>query len=56
MMTVSLLRKAYMHLASCLVPVGDQVGIDQKAIADMLRSKTKRSSEEDIMKKYGRVG
>lgn len=55
MMTVSLLRKDYMHLAACLVPIGDQVGMEQKEIADMLRSKTKRFSEQDIMKKYGKA-
>lgn len=55
MMTVTLLRKDYMHLASCLVPIGDQVGMSQTEIAEMLRTKTKRFSEEEIMKKYGKV-
>ena len=54
MMTITLLRKDYMHLASCLVPTGDQIGMSQKEIADMLRTKTKRFTEEEIMKKYGR--
>lgn len=56
MMTISLLRKNYIHLASCLVPIGDQVGMDQKAIADMLRSKTRRFSEDEILKKFGKLG
>lgn len=56
MMTVTLLRKDYMHLASCLVPMGDQIGMSQEEVADMLRTKTKKFTEEDIMKKYGRLG
>ena len=55
MMTVTLLRKDYLHLASCLVPIGDQVGMSHEAIADMLKTKTKRFSEEEILKKYGRL-
>ena len=55
MMTVTLLRKDYKHLASCLVPIGDQVGMSQTEIAEMLRTKTKKFSEEEIMKKYGKV-
>ncbi|KAI4114981.1 MAG: hypothetical protein LQ345_004338 [Seirophora villosa] len=56
MMTVTLLRKDYMHLASCLVPMGDQIGMSQEEVADMLRTKTKKFTEEDIMKKYGQLG
>lgn len=55
MMTVTLLRKDYMHLASCLVPTGEQIGMSQQEIADMLRTKTRRVTEEAIMKKYGRL-
>ena len=55
MITVSLLCKNYTHLASCLVPIGDQIGLDQKAVADMLRTETKLFLEEDIVKKYGKV-
>lgn len=55
MMTITLLRKDYMHLASCLIPMGDQMKMTPTEIAEMLRSKTKRFSEEDIMRKYGRV-
>ncbi|KAL8827209.1 MAG: hypothetical protein Q9191_003330, partial [Dirinaria sp. TL-2023a] len=50
MMTITLLRKDYMHLASCLIPMGDQIRMSQTEIAEMLRSKTKRFSEEDIMR------
>ncbi|KAL9631722.1 MAG: hypothetical protein Q9164_005735 [Protoblastenia rupestris] len=56
MMTVTLLRKDYMHLASCLVPIGDQIGMSQSEIAEMLRTKTKRFSEEEILRIYGKLG
>ncbi len=54
MMTVTLLRKDYMHLASCLIPIGDQIGMTHVEIAEMLRSKTKKFSEEDIARKFGK--
>lgn len=54
-MTVTLLRKDYAKLASCLIPIGDQIGMSQSEIADMLKMKTKRFSEEDIMRKFGRL-
>ncbi|KAL8952471.1 MAG: hypothetical protein Q9222_001612 [Ikaeria aurantiellina] len=53
MMTVTLLRKNYLHLASCLVPMGDQIGMSQTEIAEMLRTKTRRFSEDSIRKKFG---
>ena len=53
MMTVKLLQKDYMHLASCLVPMGDQIGMSQEEIATMLKAKTRRFTEEDIEKKFG---
>ncbi|KAG8627190.1 hypothetical protein KVT40_004673 [Elsinoe batatas] len=52
MMTVKLLQKDYDHLANCLVPIGDQVKMTKKEIADMLRTKTRKFSEEDIQKKF----
>lgn len=52
MMTVKLLQKDYMYLANCLVPIGDQVGMSQQEIADMLRTKTRRFTQEDIQKKF----
>ena len=55
MMTVTLLRKDYMHLASCLVPIGDQIGMTQVEIADMLKRKTKKFEEADIWRKWGKV-
>lgn len=52
MITVKLLRKDYRHLAKCLVPVGNQVGMDLDEIAAMLRTKTRRFTEEEIRKKF----
>lgn len=52
MMTVTLLRKDYLKLADCLVPIGDQIGMSRQEIADMLRTKTRKFSEEDIKRKF----
>lgn len=52
MMTVKLLQKDYMHLAKCLVPIGDQIGMTQQEIADMLRTKTRRFTEKEIQAKF----
>lgn len=57
MMTVTLLRKDYAHLAACLVPIGaDQIGMSQAELADLLRAKTRRFSEKEILKKFGKLG
>lgn len=53
MITVKLVQKDYDHLARCLVPIGDQIGMSHQELADMLRSKTRRFSEEEIQKKFG---
>lgn len=52
MMTIKLLMKDYMYLAARLVPIGDQIGMSQTELADMLRTKTKRFTEEDIRRKF----
>lgn len=52
MITVRVLRKDYAHLAKCLVPIGSQICMSQEEIAEMLRTKTRRFSEEDIKRKY----
>lgn len=54
MMTVRLLMKDYLFLADHLVPIGDQIGMSRDELADMLRSKTRRFTEEDIKKKFKR--
>lgn len=53
MMTFRLLRKDYMHLAKCLVPIGDQIGMSLEELAAMLQTKTRRFTKEEIQKKFG---
>jgi hypothetical protein len=53
MMTLTILRKDYAHLAKCVVPIGNQIGMSQQELADMLRTKTRRFTEEEIKKKFG---
>lgn len=53
MMSITLLRKDYDHLAKCLVPIGDQIDMTMQERADMLRTKTRVFSEEEIEKKFG---
>lgn len=52
MMTYRILTKDYLYLANCLVPIGDQIGMSKQELADMLRSKTRRFSEEEIEEKF----
>jgi hypothetical protein len=54
MITLSLMTKNYEHLARCLVPMGDQMGMTLEERAEMLRSKTKKFSEEEIAAKWGK--
>lgn len=54
MLTVRLMRKDYEYLARCLVPIGDQIGMSQAEIAAMLRTKTRKFSEDDIVRKFGK--
>ena len=52
MMTLKLMQKDYLYLANCLVPMGDQIGMSQQELADMLRTKTRRFTEEEIRAKF----
>lgn len=52
MITVNLLRKDYAHLARCLVPIGDQIHMGLEERAMMLRRKTRRFTEEEIVKNF----
>lgn len=52
MMTYRLLRKDYLYLAECLVPIGDQIGMSKQEIADMLKTKTRKFSEDEIQEKF----
>ena len=51
-MTYRILAKDYLFLANCLVPIGDQIGMSKQELAGMLRSKTRRFSEEEIHEKF----
>lgn len=55
MITFRVLRKDYEHLARCLVPIGDQIGKSNAELAAMLQTKTRKFSEEDIRKKFGKA-
>lgn len=52
MMTFRILRKDYLYLAHCMIPIGDQIGMSKQELADMLRTKTRKFSEEEIHEKY----
>ena len=52
MMTYRILRKDYLYLADCLVPIGSQVHMTRQELADMLRTKTRRFSEAEIQEKF----
>ncbi|KAI9375179.1 hypothetical protein BJX61DRAFT_192051 [Aspergillus egyptiacus] len=52
MITIRLLRKDYMYLARCLVPLGDQIEMTLEERADMLRRKTRKFSDSDVLSKF----
>lgn len=52
MMTYRILIKDYLYLADRVVPIGEQLGMSKQELADMLRSKTRRFSEDEIQEKY----
>ncbi|KAK1778964.1 hypothetical protein QBC45DRAFT_149130 [Copromyces sp. CBS 386.78] len=55
MVTVRLLKKDYMTLAKCLVPIGEfQMNMTLQERAAYLQRKTRRFSEEEIKAKFGK--
>ncbi|KAI5806097.1 fatty acid desaturase-domain-containing protein, partial [Geopyxis carbonaria] len=54
-MTLRLLMKDYDTLAGKLVPMGKQRDMSRQQLADMLRRKTRRFTEEEIMRKFGKT-
>jgi hypothetical protein len=44
--------KDYDYLAKCLVPMGTQIDMTMKERADLLRTKTRKFTEEEIEKKF----
>ncbi|PLB41615.1 uncharacterized protein BDW47DRAFT_99390 [Aspergillus candidus] len=53
MITYKVLTKDYMHLAKCLVPMGDQISMTMEERAAMLQTKTKRFGEKEIKACFG---
>jgi hypothetical protein len=56
MITVRLLMKDYVHLARCLVPIGDQMDMTLEEKAEMLRRHARKFSEEEIKEKFPQRG
>lgn len=53
MMTLSLLRKDYAHLAKCMVPIGErQIRMTMDERIAMLKRHTKAFTEEEINAKF----
>jgi hypothetical protein len=52
-LTYLLLRKDYSYLATCLIPMGEQVGQSNEELAAMLQRKTRKFSEAAIRRKFG---
>jgi len=52
MITARLFCKDYTHLAKCLVPMGDQIGMSIEEIAALLKTKTRPFSEAEIQSKF----
>ena len=52
MITVRLLMKDYEHLARCLVPIGDQIAMTMEEKVSMLKSHTRRFTEEEIRERF----
>jgi hypothetical protein len=53
-MSYRILTKNYMYLAKKLVPMGSQIGMTQKELAEMLERKTRKFSEKEIAAKFGK--
>lgn len=54
MVTVRLLMKDYEYLADRLVPMGEQCSMSKADIVQMLRGKTKKFTEENILELFGK--
>ena len=51
-LTFLLFKKNYSHIAECLLPMGEQVGMTNDEVVSMLRRKTRRFSNDAIMLKF----
>ncbi|KAK4186485.1 fatty acid desaturase [Podospora australis] len=52
MITLKVLQKDYLHLAKCLVPMGEQIDMTLEERAELLRRCTRRFTEEEIREKF----
>lgn len=52
MVTLKLMQKDYMYLAKCLVPMGEQIPLTLEERAEMLKTKTRRFTREEVEEKY----
>lgn len=52
MITVRLMLKDYQTLAKCMVPIGDQISMTLDERAALLKSHTRKFTEEDVRKKF----
>ncbi len=52
MITIKLMQKDYMHLAKCLVPLGDQNKLTLEERAEMLRRHTRAFTDEEVTRKF----
>jgi hypothetical protein len=52
MITYHLMLKDYDYLAKCLVPIGEQIKMSHGQRVEMLRTKTRRFTEDDIRRKF----
>ncbi|KAB5522879.1 hypothetical protein GE09DRAFT_494570 [Coniochaeta sp. 2T2.1] len=55
MITLRLLMKDYEYLARCLVPIGDQIAMTIEEKVAMLKSHTRRFTEEEIREKFAKT-
>lgn len=55
LITYKLLRKDYSYLAQHLVPIGDQVGKSHEEIVRLLKTKTGRFTEDEIVMRFGKA-
>jgi phosphoinositide-3-kinase regulatory subunit 4 len=51
-LTFLLFKKNYNHIAECLLPMGEQIGMTKEEVVSMLRKKTKKFSADAIMLKF----
>jgi len=52
MLTYRLFQKDYNYLATCLVPIGDQIQMSHGERMEMLRNKTRSLTDDDIRRKF----